>query len=371
MSQMSILQSIDSWQGMRGQIIMQRFLLSATTSLKSSNDHKDESFGAFSQDMVWNASLAGSSKLASKAVTGAVDAARVAKKAKQTAEGAVHQALSELSTDIYKTPDEIEKQKEDVVRLRMQSLHAAVVEHETAVAKRNAAVSLANDVMHWNSHRKRSLLDACVSMVRSQLSANEEDLKAWCQLRDGILSSSNNLFVQEKIILRNHESNTSSRDSHDDDSARYDEIETGSEFLKDEEHHLVDKEDHIHIDDYFAASPWNDDESENDSISNAFEKEHPESDFDEKCQEDIVSFNPSAHNILDPKDQEEQLDEWEGNTSTDKDKSRNRNSDGMSESMQSLVEGLLSWGGNLDADEEINTSQVRLPSLAVNSALFD
>jgi hypothetical protein len=348
---------------------MQRFLLSAATSLKSSNDHKDESFGAFSQDMVWNASLASSSKLASKAVTGAVEAARVAKKAKQTAEGAVHQAVSELSTDIYKTPDEIEKQKEDVVRLRMQSLHAAVVEHETAVAKRNAAVSLANDVKHWNSHRKRSILDACVSMVRSQLSANEEDLKAWCQLRDGILSSPNNLFVQEKIILRNHESNTS-RDSHDD-SERYDEIEMDSEFLKDEEHHLVDTEDHIHTDDYFAASPSNDDESENDSISNAFEKEQPECDFDEKYQDDTVSFNSSAHNILEQKEQEEQMDEWEGNTSTDKDKSRNRNSDGMSESMQSLVEGLLSWGGNWEADEEFNKSQVRLPSLAVNSALLD
>jgi hypothetical protein len=36
-----------------------------------------------------------------------------------------------------------------------------------------------------------------------------------------------------------------------------------------------------------------------------------------------------------------------------------------------LVDVLLSWGGNWETDEEFNTSQVRLPSLAVNSVLLD
>jgi hypothetical protein len=355
MSQMSILQCIDSWQGMRGQIIMQRFLLNAMASLKSSNKCNDESLGAFSQDMVWNASLASASKLACKVVKCAVEAARVAKKAKQTAEGAVNQALGELSTDIYQTPEEVEKLKENLVRLRMQSLHAAVVEHETGVAKHKAAVSLANDVKHWNSHRKRSLLDACMNMTRAQLDATKEELKAWCQLRDGILSSPNDLFVQEKIVLQDHKTDTS-RDL--DDRASRDEFEMGTKSP------LKIQEENIRMDDYFGTSQSKDVESVCDSDSSA-SKENQECDFDNGCQNDNATSNFNVHNTFDVKGQND------GEENMDLDQSRIRDSDEMSESMQSLVEGLLSWGGNWEADEEFNMSQVRLPSLAVKSGLFD
>lgn len=352
MSQMSILQCIDSWQGMRGQIIMQRFLLNAMSSLKSSNHCNDESLGAFSQDMVWNASLASASKLACKVVKCAAEAARVAKKAKQTAEGAVSQALGELRTDIYKTPEEEGQMKEKLASLRMQALHAAVVEHETAVAKRKAAVSLANDVKYWNSHRKRSLLDACMNMTRAQLGATKEELKAWCQLRDGILSSPNDLFVQEKIVLQDHELDMS-RDL--DDRASHDGFGMGTESP------LKHQEENIRIDDYFGTSQSKDVVSVYDSVSSSF-KENQECDFDNGCQNTTSNFN--VHNTFDVKGQNE------GEENTDLDQSRIRDSDEMSESMQSLVEGLLSWGENWEADEEFNMSQVRLPSLAVNSDLL-
>jgi hypothetical protein len=362
MSQMSILQSIDSWQGMRGQIIMQKCLLSAMASLKSSNYSKDESLGAFSQDLVWNASLASASMTSSKAVAGAIEAFRVAKKAKQTAESAMHQALGELSTDIYKTPDETEKQKETLVKLRMQSLHAAVVEHETAIAKRKAAISLANDVKYWNSHRKQSLLGACINMTRTQLSSIQEDLKAWTQLRDGILSSPNDLFVQERIIFQDDVGPTS---SDMDDIARRFEIAMDSKCLIDEKNPPFNKDEHIRIDDYFDESCHaNDVESVNGSISNDFEKEIKECEFFEGYEDNIILSKSTVCNKLGGKEQQHQQQHTEED-------SRIRDSDEMSESMQSLVEGLLSWGGNWETDEEFNTSQVRLPSLAVNSVLLD
>jgi hypothetical protein len=71
----------------------------------------------------------------------------------------------------------------------MQELHAAVVDHEAESAKRHSVISLANDVKYWNIRRKRELLIACLKVVKEQKRASEKSVAAWNHLKDGLLDA--------------------------------------------------------------------------------------------------------------------------------------------------------------------------------------
>lgn len=214
--QMNILRSIDSWEGMRGKILAQRPLLNGVNSLENTSRQTDDCYVAFSEDMLWNASLATAAVTASDEVCDAVSAAKTASRAKKTADTAVYN-LTQLEKEGNERPEDKKNLQERGSKLRMQALHAAVLEHEAESAKKRSVVSLANDVKYWNSHRKRELLHACTKLVRAQKIASEQNLNAWKELKDGLLESHH--IVPSKVIVPDKRStiNNTQADRHPDD----------------------------------------------------------------------------------------------------------------------------------------------------------
>jgi hypothetical protein len=64
-----------------------------------------------------------------------------------------------------------------------------VVEHEAKTVKRRATLALAHDVKCWNAHRKREVLQAALSYAKSQHEASRRAVDAWSCLRDGNVGS--------------------------------------------------------------------------------------------------------------------------------------------------------------------------------------
>lgn len=68
---------------------------------------------------------------------------------------------------------------------KSHAIHAAVVEHEASTVKRRATLALAHDVKCWNAHRKREILQTALSYAKSQHEATRRSVDAWSCLRDG------------------------------------------------------------------------------------------------------------------------------------------------------------------------------------------
>lgn len=70
------------------------------------------------------------------------------------------------------------------------AIHATVVEHEAKTVKRRATLALAHDVKCWNVHRKREVLKIVLAHAKSQHEATRRAVDAWSCLRDGFVGSS-------------------------------------------------------------------------------------------------------------------------------------------------------------------------------------
>lgn len=69
------------------------------------------------------------------------------------------------------------------------AIHAAVVDHEAKTVMRRSTLALAHDVKVWNVHRKRETLHACIAYSRSQHEATRRAVDAWSSLRDGFIGT--------------------------------------------------------------------------------------------------------------------------------------------------------------------------------------
>ena len=63
------------------------------------------------------------------------------------------------------------------------------MEHEAKTVKRRATLALAHDVKCWNAHRKREILQTALSYAKSQHEATRRAVDAWSCLRDGFVGS--------------------------------------------------------------------------------------------------------------------------------------------------------------------------------------
>jgi hypothetical protein len=80
------------------------------------------------------------------------------------------------------------------------AIHAAVVEHEARTVKRRSTLALANDVRTWNIHRKREMLQSCLTFAKSQHEATRRAVDAWSSLRDGFIGTPVNPSVVERRL---------------------------------------------------------------------------------------------------------------------------------------------------------------------------
>jgi hypothetical protein len=140
-------------------------------------------------DISWQTALANSAVSAAEDVRSTVRAVRTAANAKAAASSAALAAQSACESGKFSSIDEARAAQTRASIAQSHAIHAAVVEHEAKTVKRRATLALAHDVKCWNVHRKREILQTCLSYARSQHEATRRAVDAWSCLRDGYIGS--------------------------------------------------------------------------------------------------------------------------------------------------------------------------------------
>jgi hypothetical protein len=126
---------------------------------------------------------------AAEDVRSAVRTSNTATNAKAAASNAAMSAQNACESANFSNMDEARATQTRSSIAQSHAIHAAVVDHEAKSVKRRAAVALANDVKCWNVHRKRELLRSALRYARAQHEATRRAVDAWSCLRDGFIDS--------------------------------------------------------------------------------------------------------------------------------------------------------------------------------------
>lgn len=322
------------------------------------------------KDMLWGASLASAAYRASKDVCGAVEAARTATRAKYTADIAVQNA-TRTEREADSTPEERKILQERVSRSQMQALHAAVVEHEAASAKRRSVVSLANDVKYWNTNRKRDLIMACTKVVKEQKYSASQNVKAWTELKEGLLDSLSIFDAGQKVQPVSPTQKTSVVGRNDLSLIQESKInEQGSSHETLKSAAAANAIVSPTLENYFSSSTYQQDDeglppelvNEASLASNKnHDAEHSVSSESEALVfSDALSTSAMSHESFHATCSEQHAIIC-GNTEDEYEDGQRKNEESddtndMTESMQSLVDGLLTWGGggNWDVQDDLD-----------------
>jgi len=353
-----IVSGFDSWEGLRGKFISQRALLKGVSGLEQSRQVSAESDLELIDDISWQTSLASSAVSAAEDVRSTVRAARTAANAKAAADSAALAAQSVCETGTFSSIDEARAAQTRASISQSHAIHAAVVEHEANTAKRRSALALANDVKCWNVHRKRELLSTCLRSARSQLEASRRAVDAWSCLRDGYLGStvvpfattrrsqssipnqdhSNHSSVNHSSILSDKITPSSKNDFEDATATIFAQSGSGEDGESEEkpsilpvDHDLLannecfeqDIADAFGLMDTPSQSQSHEELPQSISVPSLPESSEAEGSFH-------VPLTQSTQSQVEPEENEK-----------------------MSASMQSLVDGLMTWGGQYDSEEDI------------------
>lgn len=189
MLHLDILRGLDSWEGLRGKFVSQRALLKGVSGMEQSREVFEESDLTLIDDISWQTALAHSAVSAAEDVRSTVRAARTASNAKFAAVSAAHMAQSACERGEFANINEARAAQTRASIAQSHAIHSAVVEHEAKTVKRRATLALAHDVKCWNVHRKREVLKICLAHAKSQHEATRRAVDAWSCLRDGFVGS--------------------------------------------------------------------------------------------------------------------------------------------------------------------------------------
>lgn len=302
-----------------------------------------------------------SSRTASTAKAAAFTAAAKSKK--------VYESLGASSSR-----DEISAAQSEASATQSHAIHATVVEYEANTAKKRAAVSLAQDVKCWNAYRKRELLQTCIDHAKSQREACKNAADAWESLKHGLIDSSSPLFAPgelDVLAVRSQnaaynvnrisarmecsfpvESNKSFADAEDAGNS--------SPTLKAEITTPAAKlpEAFVDVTELTASAFGFDDSSDNVYLIRPPDMSNLNDDHFAVQQATILSAESSSQSDeeaidtcafqVDDLDMENVLDQREDDEESHK---LNISNENMTMSMQSLIDGLMAWGGE---DEPVN-----------------
>jgi len=361
-----LVHGLDSWEGLRGRFISQQALLKGASGLCQSREIAEESDLELIDDVSWQSALASSAVSAAEDVRSTVRAARTAANAKAAADAAAFTAHSACDGN-FASIDEARAAQTRASIARSHAIHAAVVEHEANTAKRRAALALAHDVKCWNVHRKRELLKSCLAYAKSQHVATRRAVDSWSCLRDGYLGST--LILEGRIQSgtsnkkepeRRRPPLSASIEEEEPHAQIYSEIDPGMESAMGAP--TIEAVDH-----YILSAPLVEEakllEEKNKPLT-AIEEEESSSPpiVDAAPVEEAAPLAKST--ILADTEAVEPIstvttttapitDEFfsSSSLSTTKDASEKN---GLSNSMQSLVDGLMSWGGQYDSEDDLN-----------------
>jgi hypothetical protein len=293
--------------------------------------------------------------VAAEDVRSAVRVSRTAANAKAAASSASFTAQTNCETGDFATIDEARAAQTRASIAQSHAIHAAVVEHEAKTVKRRATLALAHDVKCWNVHRKREMLRACLDNARSQHEATRRAVDAWSCLRDGFIGATLIPPTQERRNSTPAETNTESRQRQiitepDEVTATiYEEIILGSPSGPDGGPSIVA------VDHRALVSPPEDPVAS--PVKPATSVDLMEADLMDFVDADLILPFATAAPI--PEENEDVFnnqDDLTGSTSLeakpDAKPDASSSEDILSASMQSLVDGLMNWGGGFDAEED-------------------
>jgi len=187
---LNIVRGLDSWIALRGyELMSERTLLNGVSSLEACRETVEKSDVSLNDNLAWQASLASCAVSATEDVRSAVRASRTASGAKAAAESAAlsaQKSFENFSSQSAVSPEDIRIARTRASISHSHAIYAVVIEHEAFCAKRKAALAVAHDVKFWNLHRKREALKMCIDAAESQRNAAKKSSEAWSLLLEGL-----------------------------------------------------------------------------------------------------------------------------------------------------------------------------------------
>jgi len=314
-------------------------ILDAVASIDDSASSENSSNLAMVDALSWQVSLSSSAVSAAEDVRGAVRAARTANSAKAAAELAAVNAQKAFETGEF---SDVSEAKAAQVRSEMSNshaIHAAVISHEAFVAKRRATMALAHDVRYWNSYRKRDLMNTCLDTAKSQLKAAQGFRESWTTLLDslGSLEEDERELRSKSFFGRTNSSPV---------------VLTNPDVLpKTEEVTSTCAYNLAITNDHFALSPCDDKQialaPDEDSNSNTL----PHVDEDQSLRSPSPETGRANESVISTAEDTEQ-----------------EAADEFTASMQSLVDGLMTWGGRFDQQDDVSLPNGMALSIALEES---
>lgn len=291
-------------------------------------------------DVSWQTSLASSAVSAAEDVRSTVRAARTAVNAKAAASTASLAAQKACETGTFASIDEARAAQTRASIAQSHAIHAAVVEHEAKTAKRRATLALAHDVKCWNKHRKREILETCLRYARSQHEATRREVDAWSCLRDGYVGSAIFPSTQARRVAPK----PASVDLFDDEPTATifgnEERSESNQVLVAVEHDLLN----------FSGS------SSGSAGGDVITSEEPETILPlvvaSPIPEEEVSESMNSQSTTKASQKSLSTSTSQKSLSMLKAKTDQEGNEILTASMQSLVDGLMNWGGQYDEEED-------------------
>ena len=355
-TQLDVLHGLDSWEGMRGQFVSQRALLKGVGGISQSREIYEESDLVIVDDLSWQASLAHSAVSAAEDVRSAIRASKTAANAKAAADSAAMSAQSACSNGDFATMDEARAAQTRSSIAQSHAIHAAVVDHEAKAVKRRATLALAHDVKSWNLHRKRELLKSCLSYARSQHEATRRSVDAWSSLRDGFIGTPVIHAAHDRRAAPPRRSQGSTADRFDPDEAVatiFDSTDDGLAEIVAMEHSLFtspSSPSRVPAEASIDSADWPLNDSSEMQMPNQTDPDAPIEKATDFCDPNLILPFATASPIPEESESETTSGMHQSHSSATKLADSKVEPEKLSDSMQSLVDGLMSWGGGLDDD---------------------
>lgn len=342
-------------------------------------------------DVSWQTSLADSAVAAAEDVRSAVRAGRTASNARTAATTAALSAQKACDTGKFRSIDDARAAQTRASIAQSHAIHAAVVEHEAKTVKRRATLALAHDVKCWNAHRKREILQTALSYAKSQHEATRRAVDAWSCLRDGYVGSTIIPATQARRLPTpkpmvdlsgSEEAKATIYSNNDDDEVVQAIIAVDHELLKqksdlscstgDEGYNMDGPETILPL---VVASPIPEEEDDEDFSLNRTDVLYPfgldSSNVSATSTAQHVTGESSlftSHLCSSPKQVKSILQSQILGNASPKSDSDGEEPEILTSSMQSLVNGLMNWGGQYDDEEDFALPTGMAASIALEES---
>ena len=336
-------------------------------------------------DVSWQTALAHSAVSAAEDVRSTVRAARTAANAKGAASSAALDAQKACDGGKFSSIDEARAAQTRASIAQSHAIHAAVVDHEAKTVKRRATLALAHDVKCWNAHRKREVLQTALAYAKSQHEATRRAVDAWSCLRDGYLGSTiipaaqatrRAAPRQPMLDIFNDEPQATiyADDTGGDDSIRptivaveHDLLKQANEVATMSHAEIMAPAEAETILPFVVASPIPEEEEEDGNVV---------------CQEGLnIGSSHQSNSAVGSNSAKSSLSSHShshsggsysnsGGDSQHKSKAQQEAEEGevLSSSMQSLVDGLMTWGGQYNDEEDFALPTGMAASIALEES---